>query len=181
MAAYYEEQVEPWPPWDSAGYRMARGLGWFSLALGAAELLAPRSLARWLGMESQAELIRLYGMREIANGVAILSQEDPTPWVWARVGGDALDLATLAPAYRNDNPRRDNVGIAMAAVAGAALLDVVCAQQLTARRPEPRPIPDYGDRSGFPKTPDAMRGVARDFEIPRDMRIPEAMRPYART
>jgi hypothetical protein len=181
MAVYYKEKVEqPWPPWDSAGYRMARGLGWFSLALGAAELLAPRSLARWLGMENKAELIRLYGLREIVSGVGILSQDDPTAWVWARVGGDALDLATLAPAYREDNPQRENVGIALAAVAGAALLDVVCAQQLSTGRPELGLLPDYSDRSGLPRSPDAMRGVARDLDVPRDMRIPEAMRPYAR-
>jgi hypothetical protein len=30
---------------------MARGLGWFSLGLGVAEMLAPRALTRGLGME----------------------------------------------------------------------------------------------------------------------------------
>jgi hypothetical protein len=37
---------------------------------------------------------------------------------------------------------------------------------------------DYGDRSGFPRPPLAMRGAMAHFTVPRDMRIPEAMRPY---
>jgi hypothetical protein len=31
-------------------HSMARGLGWFSIGLGLAEVLAPRSLTRGLGM-----------------------------------------------------------------------------------------------------------------------------------
>jgi hypothetical protein len=30
----------------------------------------------------------------------------------------------------------------------------------------------------MPKSPDQMRGAARDFKIPRDMRTPDAMRPF---
>ena len=32
---------------------VARGLGWFSIALGVAEVAAPRALTRALGMEGQ--------------------------------------------------------------------------------------------------------------------------------
>lgn len=38
---------------------------------------------------------------------------------------------------------------------------------------------DYSNRSGFPRSPEEMRGAARDFEIPRDMRTPDVLRPYA--
>ena len=37
---------------------------------------------------------------------------------------------------------------------------------------------DYHRRTGFPKPPEQMRGAARDFEVPRDMRTPEALRPF---
>jgi hypothetical protein len=158
---------------------LAEGLAWFSIGLGLAEVLAPQSLARFLGMDEHAGLIRLYGVREITTGVAILAQDDPTPWIWARVGGDALDLATLALGLDGDNPRKGNVTLAMAAVAGVTALDVICAQQLTARRaPSEVPIWDYSDRSGLPRAPLAMRGAARDFDAPEDMRIPEPLRPY---
>lgn len=159
---------------------LASGLGWFSIALGALELLAPRGLARGLGMPGQENLIRAYGAREIATGIGILSSRDRTPWIWGRIGGDALDIATLSTAMRDSNPQRGNALLALAAVAGVTALDVICAQALTSRRSQPAlPVPDYSDRSGLPRPADAMRGAARDFKAPRDMRIPEAMRPYA--
>jgi len=36
---------------------------------------------------------------------------------------------------------------------------------------------DYSDRSGFPMGVEASRGMARDFNAPRDMRTPEPLRP----
>ena len=156
---------------------LARGLGWFSIGLGLAELLAARRLTRALGLRGQEGLVRAYGVREIANGVAILSAKDPTPWVWSRVGGDALDIGTLVVGLE-DNPKRDNVRVALAAVAGVTLLDVVCGQMLSAGSAARLPMRDYSKRRGMPRPPAQMRGAARDFEVPRDMRVPEALRPY---
>ncbi|WP_200840954.1 hypothetical protein [Geminicoccus flavidas] len=163
---------------------LAQGLGWFSIGLGLAELLAPRQLSRALGMEDRSGLIQAYGVREIATGIGILASRDPTPWVWARVGGDALDLATLAPAVP-DNPQKGNVLLAMMAVAGVTALDLICAQQLSTARQQAhreerlRNLPDYSNRSGMPRGVEQMRGVARhDFEMPRDMQTPEALRPW---
>ena len=131
-------------------------------------------------MEERTGLLRLYGAREIATGIGILTQDDPTPWMWGRVAGDALDLATLAPGLDGGNPRRGNVALAMAAVAGATLLDVVCAQALTRERTRPKPTTrDYSGRVGMPRPAPQMRGAARDVAVPRDFRIPEPLRPYA--
>jgi hypothetical protein len=165
---------------DGSAEALAKGLGWFSIGLGVAELVAPERLARFLGMEERTELIRTYGAREILTGVGILSQDDPTPWIWGRVGGDALDLGTLAMGLGRDNPQRGNVGLAIGAVAGVMALDLICAQALGREREwEPVPIWDYSDRRGMPQPPEQMHGAARDFEVPRDMRIPEALRPYS--
>jgi hypothetical protein len=159
---------------------LARGLGWFSIALGAVELFGGRSVARWLGMEKHETLIRAYGAREIAQGVAILAAKDPTPWIWARVAGDGLDLATLGKGLSEPQAERQNVTLAMGAVAGVTVLDVICANALSSEsdKDEPQRHFDYSDRSGLPRSPREMRGAARDFQVPRDMRIPEAMRPY---
>jgi hypothetical protein len=164
---------------DSATDTLARGLGVFSIALGLAEVIAPRSLARALGMDGQETLIRAYGLREIATGIGILASEDPTPWIWGRVAGDALDVATLVPGLDHDNPQRGNVALALAAVAGATALDVYCGQTLSREDTHPQlPARDYSGRSGLPRPPHEMRGIARDLEVPRDMRTPEALRPY---
>lgn len=159
---------------------VAAGLGWFSIGLGLVELLAPQVLTRRLGQQGHEPVLRLYGAREIANGIGLLAARNRAPWLWARLGGDALDAATLLAGRRSRHARKDNLHMALFAVIGIAALDLICAQALSATRPQPRTrrLPDYRSRSGLPRPPDAMRGLARDFVIPRDMRIPEAMRPY---
>lgn len=164
---------------DTATDTLARGLGIFSIALGIAEVVAPRALARALGMKGQEGLIAGYGVREIATGIGILASKDPTPWIWGRVAGDGLDLATLATALEGRNPKKGNVGIAMAAVAGVTALDVYCAQTLSRESPTPLPpMQDYSNRTGYPGGIEQSHGAAKDFEVPRDFRTPEAMRPY---
>jgi hypothetical protein len=165
-------------------HSMARGLGWFSIGLGLAELLAPRTLTRGLGMEGNEQIVQAYGVREIATGIGILSSNQPAPWIWGRVGGDALDIATLAAGLQQDNPKKDNVELAIVAVAGVTALDVVCGTSL-ARRLSPRvaavrrstiiaglasqnPLTRCGERhetSRFPATCEPRRrcGLSRPF------------------
>jgi len=75
---------------------MARGLGWFSIALGVGELLGARSLARALGMRGSEGLIRSYGAREVLSGVLSLSI-DKQAGLWSRVGGDAWISRRFTP------------------------------------------------------------------------------------
>ena len=55
---------------------MASGLGWFGIALGLAEVAAPRTLARSLGMIGSERLMSAYGLREVATGIGILCARD---------------------------------------------------------------------------------------------------------
>lgn len=148
--------------------RLARALGWFSIGLGLTELVAPGRLARVLGMEDKEGLIRAYGARELASAVPTLSVDKPVGLA-ARIGGDALDLGTLATALHRDNPKRRNAMIATAMVAGITLLDIKAFAGVKAahRRDRGEPERDYSDRSGLPRGPEASRGLARkDFDIP---------------
>lgn len=131
--------------------RLARTLGWFSIGLGLFEILAPGYLARSLGMRGREALIRAYGARELSSGVLSLSV-DKSVGLWSRVAGDGLDVLTLLGALRSRNPKRGNVSVALAMVAGVTLLDVLAAQAAGARhvRRESRPHL-YADRTGFPK------------------------------
>jgi hypothetical protein len=148
--------------------RLARGLGWFSIALGLTEVLAARRITSALGMEGKETLVRVFGVREVVAGVMALSMT-PRPGIASRVVGDALDAAVLFAA-RRDNPRRKNVDIAIAAVIGAAVLDVLCHQGLRARHSRGRyEVRQYADRSGLPRGVEASRGLARqDLEAARD-------------
>ena len=147
--------------------RLGRALGWFSMGLGLTELLAPKAVTRWLGVEGNEGLVRAYGAREIASGVLCLSVNNDYG-AFSRVAGDAIDLASLAAAYRDDNPKKANVGIAIAAVAGIAIVDAIAGQSirsLHSRKGEP--VRDYSDRSGFPKGVGYSRGKASGA-VPQD-------------
>jgi uncharacterized membrane protein len=110
--------------------QLSRGLGWFSIGLGLVELAAPRKVTEMLGVNGYQTLVQMLGAREIATGIGILTQPDNPEWLWARVGGDAMDLALLGAAASVENSRGGMVAAATAAVAGAAALDLLCAQQL---------------------------------------------------
>ena len=117
----------------SAATRLARGLGWFSMSLGVAEVLAPRFVSRLVGGRgNNAGLIRLYGIREIVSGMMIFGQgERPAAGVWSRVAGDAIDIATLAATAASPATRKGALAVATANVLGVTALDVYCAQQLS--------------------------------------------------
>jgi hypothetical protein len=136
---------------DTATYRLAQGLGVFSIVLGLFELICGRWLSRVLGLEGKEHILRLYGGREILTGVAILASKDPTPWVWGRVAGDALDIGTLAYGYARDPDSVAGVSTALVAAAGATAADVYCAAKLSGESKAPLPpVKDYSNRSGFP-------------------------------
>lgn len=165
---------------DPATRQVAQGLGWFSLALGVTELTCGDAIARWLGMPRAGALVRAYGVREIVQGVGILGSRDPTPWIWARVAGDGLDVATVLPGLTGDPRHRANTAIALGALAGVGVVDVLCAQALSDAplAPSERVRADYRSRSGFPKGIAATRGAARDVRPP-DFTTPEALRAWA--
>ncbi len=113
--------------------RLTHFLGWFSIGLGLAEVVAPRAIARLVGTDNHRALIRCYGLREITSGVGILTQPRPAAWVWSRVGGDVLDLASLGAALGSRKNERGKTVGAITAVAGVTALDVLCAQRLSAQ------------------------------------------------
>jgi hypothetical protein len=146
--------------------RLGRVLGWASFGLGALELFSPKTLTRWLGMEGREGLVRAYGVREFGAGVMCLSTNSDIG-AFNRAAGDALDLATLATAYRDDNPKKRNVGIAIAAVVAIGIADAAAGwaiRDLHKRKGEPR---DFSDRSGFPKGIAYSRGKAVGA-VPKD-------------
>jgi len=114
---------------------LTTGLGWFSIGLGLAEVIAPGAVGNLIGVGSRPKtrtVMRLYGLREVAAGIGILTQPRTAGWLWARVAGDAMDLSSLVSALgrgRNDNGK---IGFAIASVAGVTAADIYCAQQLSA-------------------------------------------------
>lgn len=171
--------------------RLARGLAWFGIGLGLAEAAAPGALARFIGVrdnETNRAVLQAFGVREIASGIAILQSSPDREWLWARVGGDALDMAALGAALQDERSDRNRVRMSMAAVAGAAAADAYCAVALgrdgraerreympstaVARRPRRR-IGGIQFRKSFTinRQPEAVYGFWRTLEnLPRFMR-----------
>lgn len=111
---------------------VAQGLGWFSIGLGLAQVVAPGGVARLIGLDDDTRTIammRAIGMRELASGFGILSQRAEPAWLWGRVAGDAIDLALLSSAMRSAGANRTRTVAAAAAVLGVAVLDAMTAQR----------------------------------------------------
>jgi hypothetical protein len=110
----------------------AKALGWASVGIALTEIVGRRVLEKKLDLGRHPTLLRSLGLRELASGVGILSQDDPTPWVWSRVAGDVMDLALLAAAARR-NRRPGWLGFATVMVLGITALDVMTAVRLSKR------------------------------------------------
>ena len=128
------KSTEMWrqrPLRDTEPQQLARALGWFSIGLGLAELLAPRAVSRLYGGSGRhTTLIRLAGMREIAAGVTIFGGgRRPVSGLWARVAGDVLDLATLGAAAASRRTNRKALAFATANVVGITPRSICCARR----------------------------------------------------
>src|SRR5947209_139197 len=116
---------------DSATFRLAQFLGVFSIMLGIIELIWGGPIARHTGLGGMEWIIRVYGSREMLNGILILASKDPTPWIWLRVIGDALDAATLIYGYMRDPSHLVGVIVAFVAVTPVVIADIYCAIKLS--------------------------------------------------
>jgi uncharacterized membrane protein len=119
---------------EEKAVRRARGLGWFSIGLGLAQIGAPRTVARLIGVSDDDETrntMFAIGLREITSGIGILSRPRPAGWVWTRVGGDLMDLALLGKALNSEDSDRARVTAATAAVLGVTALDFFTGRQLS--------------------------------------------------
>lgn len=119
-----------------AGTGLSKGIGVFSVGLGLAEIAVPRTLARMIGVVPDGVTrgtMRALGAREIAHGVGILSRpQHPLP-LWARVAGDAIDLAMLGWAMKSRRTHTERLVGAIVAVLGVAALDIYAGKRLQDR------------------------------------------------
>jgi len=108
--------------------QIARGLGMLGIGLGVAELAAPRWLSKQIGVGDHRNLIRAMGAREVLAGVGVLAPRRPTAGLWARVAGDAMDIALLGAAMRKSY-RRGWLAGALGMVLGVSALDLLFARR----------------------------------------------------
>jgi len=161
-------------------------LGWLSLGLGLAEIVAPRRMAHWIGLSPQDDNLRLKlvatGVREVTCGLGLISQKRPATWAWARTAGDLLDLALIGTARPSRNGNGGRALGAAASVLGAAAIDAAIAIQLTrhARSETPKSIA-VTQSVTISRTPADVYAFFRDFtKLPSFMSHLELVQVHGR-
>jgi uncharacterized membrane protein len=147
--------------------RRARGLGWFSVGLGLAQLVAPRGVAGLtlgLGDRRRDSTMRTIGARELATGLAILGRRRPAGFLWARVLGDVMDLAMLTSALRSRRTEKSRVLASAAAVVGVTLLDLKTSIDLSRDARSNAPAARVMQAITVNKSAEAAYELWRDFE-----------------
>jgi uncharacterized membrane protein len=104
--------------------RLGTLLGWLSIGIGVANLVAPRAVARTAGLPDWPLLMRAMGVREIICGVGLLRRPDNQVWRWSRVAGDAMDLTLLGISAAHPDAHRARLAATMLAVGSLAALDL---------------------------------------------------------
>lgn len=171
-------------PNDAAEQR-AIGLGWASLSLGVAQVLAPGAVAQLIGTSDSAlarGTMRVFGLREIAAGFGILRQPRPNLLLWLRVAGDIVDLAMLTQQLTSKRSRKTRLALATAATVGATVLDLKSALDATrARRGQDTTADGIHVKQSITirATPGQVYGFWRDLEnLPKFMRHLESVKVY---
>ncbi len=125
MTDWAPEQVQSGG--GSGASSLARALGWFSIGLGVAQIVAPHRVARLVGAEPTTRVMtftQLMGAREIVHGISILASPNPRPGVMGRVVGDALDIGALGTLMGSRSGDTKRAAGALMAVAGTTAADV---------------------------------------------------------
>jgi uncharacterized membrane protein len=154
--------------------QLARALGLFSIGIGVAELVLPRTLGHAIGIKRvHRGALQALGAREIASGLGILSGRKPAGWLWSRVAGDILDLSLLGAAFAGRRNSRARLAAATAAVLGVTALDVFCGAKETrhSSRPGQKPRNDHTINTiTINRSPEELYRFWRNFEnLPRFM------------
>ena len=163
---------------DAPEERLANFLGWFSIGLGLAEVLAPKGFAKLIGSKGKHTAFIRYicGLREITAGIGILTERKPATWVWARVAGDALDMAALDVALMSGDTDKGRLAAAMAAVVGVTALDLYTAQRLSTPRGRHGGVTAINTVT-INRSPEEIYRFWRDFQnLPRFMSHLESVR-----
>jgi uncharacterized membrane protein len=162
--------------------RRSRVLGLFSVALGISELAAPEAVTELIGIEGSTRrrnVLRALGTREILTGLGILAKPESAGPLWARVAGDALDLALLGAALTDSPKRPVRLAAATGAVLGIAALDIFSAARLSRKESIQKwVLPIHVTKSiTINRSPEFVYEFWRDLEnLPRFMAHLESVR-----
>lgn len=154
--------------------RLASGLGWFSLGLGAAQAAVPGRVNALIGIpdtDRNRLLQRLFGAQELTMGMGIFAAPRRDLPVWSRVAGDVVHVSLMTRALGSKRSNRTRAASTLAALVGVTALDAVTAASLRTGAPSG----DYAQHVTYATT--INRPVEDVYAFWRDVRnLPTFMR-----
>lgn len=112
--------------------QLSFALGQNAIGLGLWGLLAPKGVNRFLGLTNSPQTTQLlFGAREMATGMALFSDPTKAGALWARVAGDAFDIAVLSKLTGRDRPKSGNARLALGVVLAVTALDLIAAVRMS--------------------------------------------------
>jgi hypothetical protein len=148
---------------DTRTRHRATVLALLSLGVGAVQVAAPGFVAGLVGADggptSRALTRWACGVRELTAGMGTGWSARPAAWLWARVGGDVVDLALLGAVLARRPDHR-----ARAVAAAAAVLAVTAADTVTAWRATP-PRAAAAEEEDAPNVPGAHASITVDRPV----------------
>lgn len=113
--------------------RLSRALGLFGVGLGLSQILAPRAVARTIGLRDNRRIRKLmmaFGIREVTTGLGLISQPRSVALARGRVAGDSMNLALLGQGLTSRRNQQNRVAAALVAAIGITVLDLIAGKQL---------------------------------------------------
>lgn len=113
--------------------KLASGLGWFSLGLGAAQAIAPGRINALIGVPDTGRnrlLQRLFGAQELAMGMGIFSVPRRDLPIASRVAGDVVHVTLMGVSLGSDRTNKARASATLASLLGVTVLDAVTAASL---------------------------------------------------
>lgn len=109
--------------------KLARGIGWVSLAIGTSLVVAPASGTRRFGMGERPALGRLMGLRDLVVGAGLL-RGDTRTWLIARGLNDAADAALVLGGIVTGAFPRNRAPFGLAVATSFSVVSLLLARRL---------------------------------------------------
>ena len=110
--------------------RLARGIGWVSLAIGLSLVVAPTPGTRAFGMGDQPTLGRIMGARDLVVGAGLLRGNDTRAWLVARGLNDAVDAAILLGGAASGAFPRHRAPVGLTVATAFSVVSLLLARRL---------------------------------------------------
>jgi hypothetical protein len=114
---------------------LSMNIGLTAIGLGLWGALFPHHVKKTLGVAAPAGAVQaVFGLRELATGFTLAGDPTKAGMLWARVAGDAFDIAALRALDNPRNRKRVAARAALGFVLAVTALDLVAAVRMTGVR-----------------------------------------------